>query len=317
MIAALLLAVLAGDPVSVAVESDRAEWYLGERIPVRIRIEAAGKFLRDEAVPLTARKMDLPLRVEAAWMKGLGGASGGATLSVNDDVVSATRTDGADGAAVIVIERILAPEKAGDLELAGPVVRFARATRWDEDALGTRVPVERTEGAVTGAPLRLRILPLPAEGRPAGFAGPVGRFTIEAKCDAKEATVGRPIHLLLSIGGTGDFAAVKAPRLDGLAGFHVAGWLDVGDGARVFSYELVPLSAEVKEIPSIAFDYFDPGPPAGYRVVRTAAIPIRVAPGAEAPKPPPAEEGSSTTLLVGIAIAVAIGAALFFARRRR
>jgi hypothetical protein len=318
VIGVLLLALAAGDPVSVAVESDRKEYWLGESIPVRVRIEIDAKFLKENAVPLTLRKTDVPVRLEAPWLKGLPQGGGDATLAVNDDVSSA-RLEG-DGAAstVLVLDRTLRPEKAGDLELSAPVLRFARASRFDEDPLGQRIALDRTEGSVKGTPLTIRVLPLPAEGRPAGFSGAVGKFTITATASPTEVEVGRSLHLGLVFGGTGDFAAVRAPRLDGLAGFHVVGWLDVGDGVRAFTYELEPLSAEVKEIPSIAFDYFDPAPPAGYRVARTAAIPLRVLPGASTPSPPAEkpEEGLPPALVV-LAIVVAVATALLVGIRLR
>lgn len=307
MIGALLLACLAGDPVSVRVESDRKECYLGESIPVRIRIEVDESSL----VPLTLRRTDVPVLLEAPWLKGLAAGEGDATLAVNDDVVPARRTE-AGGSTVLVLERAIRPEKAGDLELAAPVVRFASATRFDTDALGTRIALDRTEGSAKGNALAIRVLPLPAEGRPEGFSGGVGRFTITASADATEVPAGQSLRLILSVTGEGNLSAVAPPRLDGLAGFHVVGRLDGGDAAkRTFTYEIEPTGADVKEIPSIVLAYFDPTPPAGYREARTPPLPLRVL-----PRHPPAttlpskDDGGGTSqyfFFACVAIVVIVG----------
>ena len=319
MIGALLLALVAGDPVSVAVETDRKEYWLGESIPIRVRMEIDAKFLKENAVPLTLRKTDVPVLLDAPWLKGLPAGAGDATLAVNDDVVSARRSEGPGGSTVLVLERTLRPEKAGDLELAAPVARFARATRFDEDALGTRVALDRVESSVKGAPLMVRILPLPTEGRPPGFSGGVGKFTITASADATEVEAGKSLNLHVTVVGTGHLGSVEPLRLDGLAGFHVYGRLYKGSGIGTsFLYEISPLDADVKEIPAIPFDYFDPAPPAGYRVARTAAIPLRVRPGPQ-PPPPPTEEGGKglPPALVALAVVVAIVTALLVGNRLR
>lgn len=316
MIAALLLAV-----VGVAVESARKEYWLGEPVPVRVRIEIDGTFLRENALPLTLRKTDVPVLLEAPWLKGLAAGPGDATLAVNDDVVAARRSE-ERGATILWIERTLRPEKAGDLELAAPVLRFASATRFEEDALGARVALDRTESSVKGAPLVIRILPLPAEGRPAGFSGGVGRFTMTATADATEVEAGKSLHLILTVTGEGDLSAIAAPRLEGLAGFHVLGRLDGGDATkRTFTYEISPLTAEVAAIPSIPLDTFDPAPPAGYRVARTTAFPLRVRPGATPATPPETGSGTCCTgegiTICCVGLLLLVAGVAWYRRKRR
>jgi hypothetical protein len=320
---AIHLLALAADPVSLGIEADRKEYFLGEGVPVRIRIEIDGKFLRENAVPLTLRKTDVPVLLEAPWLKGLAASEGDATLAVNDDVVAARRTGDANST-VLVIERTLRPKTAGDLELAAPVIRFASATRFDEDALGTRVALDRTESSVKGAPLVIRILPLPTEGRPARFSGGVGQFTITASADATEVEVGKSLNLVVVVKGSGDLADLVPPRLDELADFHIIGRLHKGRPDRALQYEISPLSAEVTEIPPISFHYFDPAPPAGYRVARTAAIPLRVRPGVGGNVPvEPGRVRCFTGVVEGLVLlvaAVVVGAILAvkaLLRRRR
>ncbi len=298
MIGVLLLACMAGDPVSVAVESDRTEYYLGESIPVRIRIEVDASSL----VPLTLRRTDVPVLLEAPWLKGLAAGPGDATLAVNDDVVAARRTAGTAGTTVLLIERTLRPEKAGDLELAAPVVRFASATRFDTDALGTHIALDRTEGSVRGNALAIRVLPLPVEGRPEGFSGGVGRFTITAAADAQEVEWGKSLTVVVTIEGTGDLSAISPPRLDGSA-YHVLGRLDGGDGRRrTFTYEITPTRGKSSAVSAIPLYFFDPGPPAGYRVEWTQPLRFNVLRAPEEPPPPGKGRRRSTSLVVVLLI---------------
>jgi hypothetical protein len=43
---------------------------------------------------------------------------------------------------------------------------------------------------------------------------------------------------------------------------------------RTITYEVAPLASDGMEIPAIPFAFYDPGPPPGYRVVRTSPLPL-------------------------------------------
>jgi hypothetical protein len=85
---------------------------------------------------------------------------------------------------------------------------------------------------------------------------------------------------------------------------------DRGSVVRTVTYELAPLDASVQQVPSIRFDYFDPGE-AAYRSARTAAIAVRVR-----GRPQPAEERSWRGYLL-VALGVATLLVLLRLRGRR
>lgn len=312
---ALLLAGLAppapaappADRVFVEVAAERDRCFVHEVLRLRLRVGVEETFLGEGLVPLLTRPLDLPVRVEAPFWDDLPGtlpagegpdrAGPRVTLAVNGSEGRARpageEVRGGRRFRVVELERSLLPVAEGELVIPAPSLRFAFATEFGEDALGRTVPVDRREAVVEGEALRLRILPLPEEGRPPGFSGAVGRFTVRASSDAAEVAAGESLRLSLRVEGEGSLAAVAAPRLEGLPGFHVYGHLEeAGPGFRTFVYDIAPLHAGVAAVPSLPFPFFDPGPPAAWRVARTEPIPLVVRPAAGAAAPPgPAPRG--------------------------
>ena len=62
----------------------------------------------------------------------------------------------------------------------------------------------------------LKVLPLPAEGRPSDFSGAVGSFKIASTVSAPHAVVGDPLTLRLRVSGAGNFDRVESPMLERL-----------------------------------------------------------------------------------------------------
>jgi hypothetical protein len=207
-------------------------------------------------------------------------------LALDDDVVEATRVGdrvtGGRTFTVLELERRLAAEQPGELLIPAPQLRFAYATRFAEDFVNGRQPVDRHEAVVEGSKLVLRIVPLPAAGRPAEFTGAVGRFTLQAEAAPRAVDVGKPLELTLRIEGEGNLELCAPPSLDGLPGWHVYGKIDDRQARRrTIVYEMAAVDAAVRAVPALRWSYFDPGPPAAYHSVATEPIAIEVRPGSE------------------------------------
>jgi hypothetical protein len=304
--ALVLLAVPAlGDDearrVTVETVTARTSCFVGESVPVRLRVGYDADFFDRFAVPLHRRPMDVPLHVVAPWLERVPGArvdaepapadpGGSVTFAVNDGVVAASRTRGSGPLSVVEIVRRIVPSAPGEIVLAAPSVRFAHATRFEEDLIHGRSPLDRSETTVSGASTTLRVSALPEQGRPADFTGAVGRFTATASTDARQVTVGEVFRLVLRIEGEGDVAAFQPPGADRVPGFHVLGVLDRREAeARTFTCDLSATRADVTEVPPIAVTYFDPAPPGAYRTASTASIPLDVRPSPLAVPDAPAE----------------------------
>ena len=133
---------------------------------------------------------------------------------------------------------------------------------------------------------QLVVRPLPQAKRPVSFAGAIGSgFAIELQASRTVVAVGDPIELTIHVRGDGPLTGLGLPPLAGpqmLPVEHftvpdgspagVAG--EDGSGKR-FDVTVRVKSAEVREIPSIAFAYFDPA--AGeYRIARSQPIALSV-----------------------------------------
>ena len=282
--------------VFVEMDTAKPEYFAQEIIRLRLRFGIDTEFATDNLIQLFRKNLDIPVRVEAPWLEELPGAvflpvqespdTDSQTFVLNDDDVVGTHLEDrqVDGRrfTVVEIERRFLAESPGALELPAPTMQFAYATGFREDFLQGRVPVDRNDGSVTGIDRSVRIKPLPEEGRPPGFTGAVGRFTVDAEGTAEPVTAGESTKLVIHIEGRGNLGLFAAPSLEeapGFEAFHVYGRIEGGDGTRrTITYDLAPLSEAVRELPAIQFSFFDPGDPAGYRTVQTDPVPLEVTP---------------------------------------
>ncbi|HUR28324.1 MAG TPA: hypothetical protein VM509_09055, partial [Planctomycetota bacterium] len=165
----------------------------------------------------------------------------------------------------------------GVLELPGARLRYAYATRWSEGFATERIGLDRVDACVRGAARTLDILPLPEEGRPGDFCGAVGRLELRGEASAREVELGGSLKLSLHLTGEANFESFDPPRLAHVEGWRVGGIIDHRSGVeRTFEVDLAPLDARVTRIPEVAFSFFDTTPPASYRTLRTAPIPVVV-----------------------------------------
>ena len=285
------------------LESERATSYVQQPIRLRLRFGFEQEFLRARMVQPFRRDLDVPAQVQAPWLDGLPGAvrlaegageveggRGRLSFALGEGMAEAVAVGERtiDGRTFVLLESELAflPERPGELVFAEPTLRFAYATRFREAPFGGRAPADRRDALVRGNALAVRVLPLPEEGRPLDFTGAVGRFEVSAEARPRELALGEGLELELEITGAGNLATLGPPRLDRLAGFHLRGAIDSKErGVRRVRYDLAPRSAAVKEVPAIAFAFFDPEPPAGYRTAWTRPIPIAVFPAAPSTAP--------------------------------
>ena len=122
------------------------------------------------------------------------------------------------------------------------------------------------EVALRSTPATVKILSLPSEDRPAGFAGAVGQFEIATEVTPAQVTAGDPVTLKLKITGSGNFDRVNAPpfaKADGWKTYKPSAKFEPEDGAsysgaKTFEEALVPERAGKLQIPALAFTFFDP-----------------------------------------------------------
>lgn len=183
------------------------------------------------------------------------------------------------GFTTLTIEFSIIPKQAGEIEV-GPYSAAFDAT------MG---PFRSERIVIASDKVGLRVSALPEAGKPVGFNGLIGRFTIEASAGASEANVGDPVPFTVTIKGAPPMDRVKAPELELIPGFASGfkgspeGWEAKKDGTaseRMFTTTIRPKSDEVTAIPSVPLSFFDTET-GTYRTVATPPIPLKVRPTRE------------------------------------
>ncbi len=306
-----------GDGIAfVEVRAPRPTAFVGESVRLEIAFGLETQFAEQQMVQPFGVRLDVPVQLAAPGFVARA-TDTGSTLALDDAVQRARPSEdrSAEGRRyrAYALEGTLLATSAGRVELPAPTLAFAYATRFEETALFGRAPVDRVDAFVRGEPLVLDVERLPEAGRPPEFTGAVGEFSASATVLKRELAMGESFDLRLVIEGDGDLGGFAAPAWKELGGFRVVGTSDTRSStARTLTYLLAPLSEKVWQVPAIAFAFFDPEPPAGYRVVRTQPIDVVVRHG---PVAPPTEGRFRLGWWAAIAAAIAI--AVFAVARRR
>lgn len=174
---------------------------------------------------------------------------------------------------------------------------------------------EPRKQVVKSQEVKIKVLPLPTEGKPANFSGAVGDFSISATATPNELSVGDPLAVDITIDGSGNFDALNAPCLVPPEGwkaypprrYNVDGPIDPNltpAMQRRIGYSMVFVPEKVHpELPPFELSYFSPTQKK-YVAARTPPIALRIKPGVmaaaavgvessgsgEAPKPPPVQQ---------------------------
>jgi hypothetical protein len=228
------------------------------------------------------------------------------------------------GYVVITYRSTLSALHAGDLKV-GPATCELLFEVYDEDSqrqMRRGLPfgmimggAEPRKQVVKSQEVKVKVLPLPAAGKPAHFSGAVGDFSISATATPNELAVGDPLAVDITIDGSGNFDALNPPSLmppDGWKAYpprryNVDGPVDPNltpTAQRRIGYSMVFVPEKVHaELPPFELSFFSPTEKK-YVSARTTAIPLRIKPGvvvaaanetgtsgsAAPPKPPPVQQ---------------------------
>jgi len=184
-------------------------------------------------------------------------------------------------------QRILIPQQAGERSLgahvASKVDTSTRRRRVDPlDVFGSRRDRRSYQRFLTtAAPVAVSVKALPGAGRPADFAGLVGRYTIATEAQPTEVNVGDPITLTIRISGELP-REVTMPELESVEAlakdFKIPSDQSapkVVAQAKVFTQTIRPMYETIKAIPAIPLSYFDVDG-GRYVTVRSEPIPLEV-----------------------------------------
>ena len=191
----------------------------------------------------------------------------------------------------VLYRTILYPQHSGDISI--DPAKFEAVLRVQtqqrprsifDDFFGSYTNVTKM---LTAPGVTIHVSALPG-GKPAGFSGGVGKFTLTPSISQTELQTNDAVTIKLDISGTGNMKLLKTPTIDWPEGFEpydpkvtnnfkttTAGV----SGTKSIEYLAIPRSAGEYTIPAVNFSYFDIDEKA-YKTLSTPEYTIRVKRGA-------------------------------------
>lgn len=256
--------------IAVHLELPEGPLFVGQRIQVSVELMISRRLQSD----LVSYALRVPLFESSRYRFYDEPRGSGATeLQIQTDdgtliLPGTSREVERDGRKFLVVsaKRTMVPLEAGRADAAPPSVVVDRGTRFRRDMFRTRQATAVQKLMASGRPVSLEIAELPSQGRPASFAGALGRgFSLEVTADRSVVQVGEPILLSFHVAGDGDLTSAALPRLD------AAGLLDpalfrvpdepppgrIDEDGKHFEATVRVLDAGVREIPALEYSWFD------------------------------------------------------------
>ena len=203
----------------------------------------------------------------------------------------------------VLYRTILYPQHSGDIKIDPAnfeaVLRVQvqqRARSIFDDFFGSYTNVTKM---LTAPGVTIHVSPLPA-GKPAGFSGGVGHFTLTPSISQTEIQANEAVTIKLDISGSGNMKLLKTPAIDWPEGFepydpkvtnNFKTTTSGVSGTKSIEYLAIPRSAGEYTIPAVKFSYFDIDEKA-YKTLSTPEYTILVKRGAGASSGAGSEEGA-------------------------
>ena len=189
-----------------------------------------------------------------------------------------------------IYRTLLYPQHSGDIKIDPAqfeaVLRVqtrAQVRSIFDDFFGTYTNVTK---ALTAPGVTIHVDALPG-GKPAGFSGGVGQFTMKADLSATDIKSNEAVTLRLTIQGSGNMKLLKIPDVDWPEGFEVYDPKVTNNfkttpsgisGSKVIEYLAIPRASGDYVLPAVNFSYFDTEAGA-YRTVSSPEYTLHVARG--------------------------------------
>jgi hypothetical protein len=166
-------------------------------------------------------------------------------------------------------QSILFPEHTGDITIDPMTMIFVV-----REAAGSNDPFDQFFGSyndvnykIKSVPVVIHVKPLPEVGKPIGFSGAVGKFSISTSMDKTELKSNEPLNYKVKVSGTGNIKLLKPPGPEFPADFEKYDPKTEDDiaikgngisGSRTYTYLLIPRHQGNFNIAPLKFSYFDP-----------------------------------------------------------
>jgi oxygen tolerance protein BatD len=259
-------------PVALKVRSelDRKEVYVGQQVTLKVVLDTQSEILshgpaESPSFPgFWAEEITLPERTE----------------------VRRVSIDGEPWYEITLMKRALFPTTAGTLTIP-PIAWQVQVRRRSADPFESFFFTPTEMVTRRSDPVPLKVDALPSAGKPEGFSGAVGSFSLSVAADRTESRVNDAVGFKVRVTGEGNLGAAGAPALGDLVDFktfdpkitsNTTLQADRLRSEKTWDYVVIPLAPGSQAIPPINFSYFDPEAKA-YRTASSKPVPIQVARG--------------------------------------
>lgn len=230
----------------IQVETDKSEAYVGEQVTVSFFLYTTG-IIRD----LDTLKYP---SLKGFWKEDIEIAT---HLNFQQEVI-----DGVAYKKALLASFALFPIKEGQAIIDSYKAKCTVLSGNDPfGALGMGRAFTYTKAS---EPLKVKVKPLPLEGRPADFSGAVGDFQVTARIDSNNVVAGEPFPFRIRFEGRGNAKLIDIPPFQPPEGMELYdtqndskffGW---GTSFKEFTLQLIPRREGEFVIPPIAASMFDP-----------------------------------------------------------
>lgn len=113
-------------------------------------------------------------------------------------------------------------------------------------------------------PVKIKVLPLPIDGRPASFTGAVGQFQVQMQGQNDQASLNQPYSVKIRFEGHGNAKGIELPAIQWPKEFEVfdtrseSKFFKNGTSYKEFEILVIPRAKGQFTVPSIEFGMFDP-----------------------------------------------------------
>jgi len=258
--------------VSLELNLPEGPIFVGQKVPIEVVLQIDREAQRDllsltSSVPLFEQKdvrfLDEPISGADAKLE-LETSQGTIALPA---IMKEIRVG---GRAVLEVraKRTMIALSTGEIRASAPRAMMSRGRGFRKDLFNQRQATSSERLMAEGDPVRLEVIEVPRAGRPPSFAGAIGQgFTLEVSADRSVVQLGEPIALQFNLQGEGDLTTAGLPPFDAAGLFDPnqfrlpeeapAGLVD--ESGKHFEASLRVLDAGVREIPAIAYSWFDAG----------------------------------------------------------
>lgn len=229
----------------ILLETDKTEVYEGEQITAEWYIYTRGNIL-------SLDRLKFP-DLKGFWKEIIEEVP---ALNFSQEIVN-----GVPFQKALLASHALFPIKAGDVVIDEYKIKARVQTPSAFGAFGMGDPYTYTRSSESR---RIKVKPLPLNGRPADFAGAVGQFAVTAKVEEIQYPVNQPFSLRVRFEGAGNAKMIELPAIQWPSTVEVydtkseSRFFKNGKAFKEFEVLLIPRAEGAMTIPELSFSMFDP-----------------------------------------------------------